>query len=177
MPSGGAPGAAPGPQDDEPTAPQRDSPWPSGHGGRRRPSFLMNVLAIETSTEQLGVALVDEARVLASYELLAEHPHAIELPAAVTRVLEAAGTPLHDIEALAVDIGPGSFTGLRIGIAFVKALAFCRSPPTVSVPSLMPSSASSTRRSTEWRVGRLRGNPIISSSALRNSCPGCATAR
>ncbi|OGX12489.1 MAG: tRNA (adenosine(37)-N6)-threonylcarbamoyltransferase complex dimerization subunit type 1 TsaB [Omnitrophica WOR_2 bacterium RIFCSPLOWO2_02_FULL_63_16] len=96
----------------------------------------MNVLAIETSTEQLGVALVDEARVLASYELLAEHPHAIELPAAVTRVLEAAGLSLHDIEALAVDIGPGSFTGLRIGIAFVKALAFCHRKPVVGVPSL-----------------------------------------
>lgn len=96
----------------------------------------MNVLAIDTSTEQLGVAVVNEQRVLASYELLAERPHAIELPNAVTRVLETAGLSLKTIEALVIDIGPGSFTGLRIGTAFVKALAFTHKTPVVGVPSL-----------------------------------------
>jgi len=96
----------------------------------------MNVLAIETSTSQLGVALVEEQRVLGSYELLAERAHAVELPQAVTRVLKAAGIALEQVDGLAIDIGPGSFTGLRIGVAFVKALAFQLKKLVVGVPSL-----------------------------------------
>ncbi len=96
----------------------------------------MPLLAIETSTKQLGVALVEGERLLASYELLAEYPHAVELPDAVTRVLKASRVALADLEAIAIDIGPGSFTGLRIGLAFAKALAFSRTIPLVGVPSL-----------------------------------------
>ena len=96
----------------------------------------MNVLAIETATERLGVALVDETRVLAAYEILAERPHAVELPNAVTRVLETAGLTLAQLDGIAVDLGPGSFTGLRIGVAFVKALAFVHKKPVAGVPSL-----------------------------------------
>lgn len=96
----------------------------------------MKVLAIETSTDQLGVALVDDQRVLASYELLADRPHATELPQAVTRVLQAGGCTLQQVDGIAVDIGPGSFTGLRIGLAFVKALVFKTKTPLIGVPSL-----------------------------------------
>ena len=96
----------------------------------------MPLLAVETATRQLGVALVQDGRVLASYELLAEYPHAVELPNAVARVLKAGRTTLEQLDAIAVDIGPGSFTGLRIGLAFVKALAFPRKTPLVGVPSL-----------------------------------------
>jgi len=96
----------------------------------------MSVLAIETSTEQFGVAVVDKERVLASYELLAGRPHAVELPQAVTKVLHAADRSLEQLEGIVVDIGPGSFTGLRIGVAFVKALVFRTKTPVVGVPSL-----------------------------------------
>ena len=96
----------------------------------------MAILAIETATRQLGVAVVQDDQVLASYELLADYPHAVELPGAVTRVLKEAGTTLEQLEAIAVDIGPGSFTGLRIGLAFVKALAFPAKKPLVGVVSL-----------------------------------------
>jgi len=96
----------------------------------------MSILAIETATDQLGVALVDETRVLASFELLAERAHAVELPQAVTKVLQAGGQVLEQLEAIAVDIGPGSFTGLRIGLAFAKALVFRIQKPLVGVPSL-----------------------------------------
>ena len=96
----------------------------------------MALLAIETSNRLLGTAVIDGERLLSSSELVAGYPHAIELPGAVTRVLEAAGTTLRRLEAIAVDIGPGSFTGLRIGVAFVKALAFPTKIPVVAVPSL-----------------------------------------
>ncbi len=96
----------------------------------------MNLLAIETSSDQMGVAVVDGSRVLASYELLADRPHAVELPQAVTRVLKASGLRLDQVDGLAVDIGPGSFTGLRIGVAFVKALVFQVRKPVAAVASL-----------------------------------------
>ena len=96
----------------------------------------MTLLAIETATRQMGVAVMDGENVLASYELLAENPHAVELPGAVSRVLKAARTSLEKLDGLVVDIGPGSFTGLRIGLAFVKALAFSTKKPVIGVPSL-----------------------------------------
>lgn len=94
------------------------------------------ILAIDTSTKQLGLAVLDGERVVSSYTVLAEYPHAVELPGAVQRVLKEAHTTLDRLEALVVDIGPGSFTGLRIGVAFVKALAFSTKKPVVAVPSL-----------------------------------------
>ena len=96
----------------------------------------MKLLAIETSTRHMGVALIDGERLISSYELLADYPHAVELPGAVTRVLDAAGLRLAHVEALAVDVGPGSFTGLRIGLAFVKALAFASKRAVIGIPSL-----------------------------------------
>ena len=96
----------------------------------------MSILAIETSTRQLGVAVLDGERVVSSYELLADYPHAVELPGAVTRVLKEAGATLPALHGLVIDIGPGSFTGLRIGLAFVKGLAFVHHVPVVGVSSL-----------------------------------------
>ena len=96
----------------------------------------MPILAIETATRQLGVAVMDGDRPLASFELLGDYPHAVELPGAVTRVLTESGLQLAKIEGIAVDIGPGSFTGLRIGLAFAKALAFPRKIPLTGVASL-----------------------------------------
>ena len=79
---------------------------------------------------------MDDERLLSAYELLADYPHAVELPDAVKRVLTAAQTDLEHVDAIAVDLGPGSFTGLRIGLAFVKALAFSAKKVVVGVPSL-----------------------------------------
>jgi tRNA threonylcarbamoyladenosine biosynthesis protein TsaB len=96
----------------------------------------MKLLAIETATRQLGVAVLDGERLVSSYELLADNPHAAELPDAVARTLDAAGLKMRDLEAVAVDIGPGSFTGLRIGLAFVKAITFGAQQAVLGVSSL-----------------------------------------
>ncbi|MBI3324048.1 MAG: tRNA (adenosine(37)-N6)-threonylcarbamoyltransferase complex dimerization subunit type 1 TsaB [Candidatus Omnitrophica bacterium] len=96
----------------------------------------MKILAIETSSPLLGVAIVDEQAVLASYELLAERAHAAQLPVAVELVLRTAGLSLAKLDGVAIDIGPGSFTGLRIGVAFVKALLAGVPKPVIGIPSL-----------------------------------------
>ena len=96
----------------------------------------MKGLAIETATVVLGVAVVDETRVLAAFDLLAERTHSAELPIAVQRVLAAAGETIGSLDGFVIDIGPGSFTGLRIGTAFLKALAFRTGKPVAAIPSL-----------------------------------------
>ena len=69
----------------------------------------------------------------------AEHEsrsHAPALPLLVARVLADAGLGLQALDALAVSIGPGSFTGLRIGLGYAKGVAFARHVPLVAVPTL-----------------------------------------
>src|SRR5207244_11208452 len=62
--------------------------------------------------------------------------HTASLPLLVERVLSDAGLVLEDVEGIAVSIGPGSFTGLRIGLALAKGLAFAGGLPLVGVPTL-----------------------------------------
>jgi len=62
--------------------------------------------------------------------------HTASLPSLVERVLGEAGLALEDVEGLAVSIGPGSFTGLRIGLALAKGIAFAGGLPLVGVPTL-----------------------------------------
>jgi tRNA threonylcarbamoyladenosine biosynthesis protein TsaB len=62
--------------------------------------------------------------------------HTASLPALVDRVLTDAGVTIGDVEGLAVSIGPGSFTGLRIGLALAKGIAFAGGLPLVGVPTL-----------------------------------------
>ena len=105
----------------------------------RNPKLMQSkpmYLAIETATRALGVAVTDGMQTKASFELLGKYPHAVELPDAVNRVLREASTTLKKCEAILVDIGPGSFTGLRIGLAFAKALSFPLKKPLVGVSSL-----------------------------------------
>jgi tRNA threonylcarbamoyladenosine biosynthesis protein TsaB len=95
----------------------------------------LKILAIETATSVTRVALLDGERVLAEVED-AERAHAAALLPAVERALGEAALTLADVEGFAVSIGPGSFTGLRIGLATVKAFALGGERPTAAVPSL-----------------------------------------
>ena len=95
----------------------------------------MRVLAIETSTLAGGVALVDDERTVAEYMLEIRLTHSERLMPAVDRVMRDAGWTPSDLTGLAVAVGPGTFTGLRIGVSAVKGLAHAHSvPPTHSVP-------------------------------------------
>jgi tRNA threonylcarbamoyladenosine biosynthesis protein TsaB len=96
----------------------------------------MRVLAVETSTLAGGVALLDGERVVGAYLLDVGVTHSERLVAAVDRVLTDARWTASDLEGLAVAIGPGSFTGLRIGISTVKGLSFALSIPIAAVPTL-----------------------------------------
>ncbi len=94
------------------------------------------ILALETATRVLGVALLEGPRVVA--ELCVEGPqlHSERLLPVLHHVLTEAGCGLDDLDALAVSAGPGSFTGLRIGIATVQGLVLGTACPVLPVSTL-----------------------------------------
>lgn len=83
----------------------------------------MRLLGIETATDLVGAAVGDGDDVLAVTWSLGRRRHAEALGPAVGHVLEAAGVSLDGLEAVAVDVGPGLFTGLRVGVATAQGLA------------------------------------------------------
>jgi tRNA threonylcarbamoyladenosine biosynthesis protein TsaB len=105
--------------------------------------MTMLVLGIETSTKTGGVALIDEKGVIAEYTSNIEVTHSERLMAHVDRLLKDTGVALADVGGLAVSVGPGSFTGLRIGIATIKGIAFSTNKPVAAVPTL---------RALAWQV-------------------------
>jgi tRNA threonylcarbamoyladenosine biosynthesis protein TsaB len=96
----------------------------------------MRILAVETSTLTGAVAVLDSGVVVAESRVSIAVTHGERLMAAIDGVIRAARWELADIEGFAVAQGPGSFTGLRIGLSTVKALAFASGKPVVGVPTL-----------------------------------------
>ncbi len=96
----------------------------------------MKLLAVETSTLTGAVALLDGDTVVAECRLNIAVTHSERLLAAVDHTLGAARWTLGDVEGLVVAVGPGSFTGLRIGVSTVKSLAFATGTPLIGVPTL-----------------------------------------
>ena len=96
----------------------------------------MRVLALETSTLAGGVALCEDGRVVGLSLLNVALTHSERLMSMVDRLLEDCRCTLAQVQGLAVSIGPGSFTGLRVGVATVKGLALALGLPVAAVPTL-----------------------------------------
>lgn len=96
----------------------------------------MRILAIETATAWQSVALLDEDRLVAQYEQEAGGAHGAVLLPAIDHVLVQSGLQLHDLSGLACSVGPGSFTGLRVGIATCLGLRAATGLPLTLVPTL-----------------------------------------
>ena len=94
------------------------------------------VLALDTTTPAGSVALVRDARVIAERRGDPSRTHAQRLPAEIVELLDAHHTPMSSLDLFAVASGPGSFTGLRIGLATMQALAFVRGRRLVGVSAL-----------------------------------------
>lgn len=96
----------------------------------------MLILGIETATEQVGVAIGGHEGVLASAHCARGRRHAENLAPSIEFITGQAGIELSDIGLVAVDVGPGLFTGLRVGVAAAKAIAFALRVPMIGVSSL-----------------------------------------
>lgn len=96
----------------------------------------MKILGIETATLAGGVALMGDGGLIGEYRLHVEIRHSQRLMVAIDHLLTESGTALGDLDAIAISIGPGSFTGLRVGLATAKGLALGADKPMVLVPTL-----------------------------------------
>lgn len=103
------------------------------------------ILAIDTATEACSVALLNDDRLLAHFELCArEHTQRI-LPL-VQQILQEGGVTLKDLDALAFGRGPGSFTGVRIGIGIAQGLSLGANLPLIGISTLK------TMAQSAWRL-------------------------
>ncbi|WP_333594397.1 tRNA (adenosine(37)-N6)-threonylcarbamoyltransferase complex dimerization subunit type 1 TsaB, partial [Anaerospora hongkongensis] len=94
------------------------------------------LLAIETATLASGVALATADKLVAEIIVQTKKTHSERLMPHIEQLLELGQVAKEDITAIAVSIGPGSFTGLRIGLATAKALAYVWNVPVIGVSTL-----------------------------------------
>lgn len=97
--------------------------------------MLMLILSVDSSATPASVCLFD-GRVLAEYYINTKLTHSQTLVAMIESVLQVTGTDVKDIDLYAVNSGPGSFTGVRIGVSAVKGMAYSQDKPCVAVSTL-----------------------------------------
>jgi tRNA threonylcarbamoyladenosine biosynthesis protein TsaB len=102
----------------------------------------MLVLALDTANDRTAVALTDGRRIDVSHVEAMERGHAERLMPMIEAVVREAGVPLDAIERIAVTVGPGSFTGIRVALAAARGLGLALSRPVIGVDSLSALAAS-----------------------------------
>jgi len=95
----------------------------------------VHVLGIETSCSVCSVGLVDDEALIVEQNIVDPHVHSEKLLTLVEEVLERGDVGLGDLDAIAVSIGPGSFTGLRIGLSTAKGLCFSLERKLIEIPT------------------------------------------
>lgn len=93
------------------------------------------LIAIDTSTRLIGIALYDGVQIISEMVWLSQQYHTVELAPTVSSLMERAGIPLSELKVVTVALGPGSFTGLRIGISLAKGMALAGRLAIVGVPT------------------------------------------
>lgn len=96
----------------------------------------MKILALDSTAKTSTVAVLDNENLLGLYSVNIQNTHSETLLPMVKSLLESLRLTNDDIDAYAVSEGPGSFTGVRIGVATIKALAFGREKPCVGVSTI-----------------------------------------
>lgn len=96
----------------------------------------MFILGIETSARIGGVALIGDKDLVVEYRLNTGMRHSERLMIAIDRLLGDAGIRLEDLGGIAISIGPGSFTGLRVGLSTAKGISAATGKPIIPVPTL-----------------------------------------
>ena len=96
----------------------------------------MKILAVDTSAAPVSAALLDSGRLMGEFFLNTKTTHSQTLMPIVESLLKTTGTDIKEIDVFAVNVGPGSFTGVRIGVASVKGLTMPLNKPCASVSTL-----------------------------------------
>jgi len=119
------------------------------------------ILGIETSTKICSVALSDGEQLLAVKEEGGDYSHSEKLTLFIEEVLEKAGKKMYDITAVAVSKGPGSYTGLRIGVSAAKGLCYALDIPLISVSTLQAMAQRVVQESNKEENSNLLYCPMI----------------
>ena len=96
----------------------------------------MKILGVDTSTPIGSVGLIDGERFIAEHTLSIVKAHSSRLMPAIDQILKWGDLTVHDVDACAVGIGPGSFTGIRIGVGTIKSLCYALKKPIIGVSTL-----------------------------------------
>lgn len=96
----------------------------------------MKILAVDTSATAASVAVAEENKLIGEFSINTALTHSQTLIPMMDELLKNIGLSVNDIDAVAVNAGPGSFTGVRIGVAAVKGIAFPNNLPCVSISTL-----------------------------------------
>lgn len=95
----------------------------------------MILLAIDTSTDYLSLAVIDGEKVMGRYHRKAAMRHSTLAVPMIDKLLKTSWLKISDIDGFCIGIGPGSFTGLRIGVTIVKGLAYSLKKPIAAIPT------------------------------------------
>ncbi|MBO0439723.1 tRNA (adenosine(37)-N6)-threonylcarbamoyltransferase complex dimerization subunit type 1 TsaB [Candidatus Enterococcus ikei] len=96
----------------------------------------MRILAIDTSNQTLTVAVCEEKKIIGQYTITVKRNHSLTLMPAITQLVKDVGLAPKDIDRIVVAQGPGSYTGLRIGVTTAKTLAYTLKKELVGISSL-----------------------------------------
>jgi len=96
----------------------------------------MTILSIDTSNYPLGVALIEEDKVIGEYITYIKKNHSVRAMPAIEQLLKDCGIEANDLTKVVVANGPGSYTGVRIGVTLAKTLAWSLGIPLIPVSSL-----------------------------------------
>ena len=99
----------------------------------------MKILGIDTSTAIGSIGLIDEGGIIAEQTLSISRQHASRLIPAIDKTLKSAELKIRDIDAVAVAIGPGSFTGVRIAVSTAKTICYAIKRPIISIGAIINS--------------------------------------
>jgi len=97
---------------------------------------MATILQIETATQVCSAAIAYDGKTIALKELMANNIHAGSLTLFIKEAMDSTGLQFEDLDAVAVSMGPGSYTGLRIGVSTAKGLCFALDKPLIAIPTL-----------------------------------------
>ncbi|MBT8240302.1 MAG: tRNA (adenosine(37)-N6)-threonylcarbamoyltransferase complex dimerization subunit type 1 TsaB [Acidimicrobiia bacterium] len=132
----------------------------------------MITLGLSSSTALVGVAVAANERVLAEQSTMTDRRHAEEITPMLQAVLAAAATDLSEVERIVVDVGPGRYTGMRVGIATAKTLAFALDVAVVPVTSFqLLAAAAPPHDGPLFAVVDARRNQVFAANVFDGSEP------
>lgn len=132
----------------------------------------LKYLAIDSSTKALSLALLEDSEVVAENTLLAAQQHGVLLVPAVAQLLEQLSWKPSDLDGLITGIGPGSYTGLRVGVTFAKTWANSKKLPLYSVSSLALMAASGLYTQADTIIPVMDARRLSAYTAVYKSVEG-----